>query len=371
MTTELIELEGKFIEVYIRFNDDNEKDYCFNVKSTATFGELDEIFKTLPMSLNPSIFSKHIPKGYAISRFPGHLTPEGGLLFSADASKAKFLEPKGRSELVIENVWPGQLIVPIWEWNNPVYYGVVGLLSFWLWTDLPDFITPTPYLRLSRNAILFGGYVLEHVLGNPAIGASMREEALSESSFIAQCIFFCLQLLKFAFIILILYVGAFNPYSYNPFNQKKIEVTREQLLSIGWTSSRRATIEEFSATYREKKIAAVGGIIQASKTGVLESLRDNGVTLGKGEGFDTKIPEKGDKPISLELMRKLNKFTLNYEYTELVGQFFEDSLEGKTQEDQAKAIKDFRKFGPLSSPPQIKELYIARKMLGPGDVAEE
>ncbi|KAM9916602.1 hypothetical protein OXX80_013558, partial [Metschnikowia pulcherrima] len=44
------------LEIYLRFNDDMEKDYCLQITATTTFRDLFKVFKTLPISLRPNLF---------------------------------------------------------------------------------------------------------------------------------------------------------------------------------------------------------------------------------------------------------------------------------------------------------------------------
>ena len=79
------ESEVAFLDIYIRFNNDMEKDYCFQVKTTTVFKDLYKIFKTLPLSLRPSVFYHAEPIGFRKSTSPGYLTEDGNIVFDDDS----------------------------------------------------------------------------------------------------------------------------------------------------------------------------------------------------------------------------------------------------------------------------------------------
>ncbi|GMG37441.1 unnamed protein product [Ambrosiozyma monospora] len=123
---------GKRVDVYIRMNDDEEKDYCFHVESTKTFGDLIEIFNTLPLNLSPSIYYEKIPVGFKVSTFPGYLTREGGLLFGYEAAEEKNLKSVPNDALISSKVWNGQLLIPVFPERTFLRYAVNTGLVLWL-----------------------------------------------------------------------------------------------------------------------------------------------------------------------------------------------------------------------------------------------
>ena len=57
----------------------------------------------------------------------------------------------------------------------------------------------------------------------------------------------------------------------------KLDVTKEELVKLGWTGTRKATIDEYKEYYREFKINQHGGMIQAHRAGLFNTLRNLGV----------------------------------------------------------------------------------------------
>merc|ERR1712080_247922 len=125
------------------------------------------------------------------------------------------------------------------------------------------------------------------------------------------------------------------------------DVSKEQLIDMGWTGARRATPEEYKDFYREYKI---------------KQLEHLGVFLGRGEGFDTPLD---DKSTLKDLLDEDNqKFTLNYQYLAKLGQFFE-SYTAENDSNMVEAIKQFRRYGILHSDEVISKIVSIRK--GRGD----
>ena len=87
VTTDANEEEIAFLDVYVRFNQDSERDYCFQINTKTTFGDLFKIFETLPIALRPSVFYHTQPIGFQKSTAPGYLTEDGNFLFEDDAAK--------------------------------------------------------------------------------------------------------------------------------------------------------------------------------------------------------------------------------------------------------------------------------------------
>lgn len=350
------------LEVYIRMNDDNEKDYGFSVGINDTFGDLTKIFTTLKLSLRPNVFYEQIPQGFAISTDPGYLTPYGGLLFNDDAHK--HLKTMKLDDKVSDNVWPGQLILPIWRFNDFNFYSVILLLLTWLYTDLPDFISPTPGIGLTNQITYLIAKVLTYFDLDHVAVEVLKETTVNAYSKTAQSIFFAAHVLKCLFAFGALYFGLFNPYSMNPItnhqitsNEKLDEEKRQELISIGWTGSRRATVDEFKDYYRQLEIDRAGGIVKASKLGLFEKLKSPGVVLGEGEGFQTKSTE--EKSLA-KLEEHPEKFYLSYEYFSELGEYFEEYLSSASK-DINKDIKDFRKYGPASNTARILSIVEKRR----------
>ncbi|ODV96225.1 hypothetical protein PACTADRAFT_49610 [Pachysolen tannophilus NRRL Y-2460] len=380
ISEEKVTMEGgkknDILEIYVRMNADLEKDYCFNFKSSETFQSLFKIFSTLPVQLTPSIFYDKYPIGFEVSTAPGFLTENGGLLFSyeADNRKKNYLVKVDNEDILGEKCWPGQLIFPVWQVSNARVFTIASLLFGWLYTDLPDFISPTPGICLTNQISRVLSYLALVLLDNKGLSESLYAETIEIISIPRQCFFFALHLLKVLFVFGFLYSGIFNPYSLNPLDiiGKKADVTKDELLSIGWTGSKKGTIDEYKEYYRELKIKQAGGVVEANKSGLLRRLRRTGVDLGKDEGFNTKIPttQEEKNALTLEKMRKLNKFKLNYDYISKIESIFQNKI-SKGSSNVAQDIKLFRKFGPLESNDEIKEIVQQRLERGDGDIEEE
>jgi hypothetical protein len=356
--------EDARLEVYIRMNDDNEKDYCFSVGLNDTFEDLIKIFTTLKLSLRPNAFYDQIPVGFKISTDPGYLTMYGGLLFNDDAHKSTKLMKL--NDKVSDHVWPGQLIIPVWRSNDFTFYSVVLWLLTWLYTDLPDFISPTPGICLTNQISKIIAKVLTAFELNDLASDILAETIVSKTSITAQCIFFTFHFLKCVMVFFVLYFGIFNPYSLNPVKVYHLNLTdkldekkKQELISIGWTGSRRAILDEFKEHIREFEIQRVGGIVKASKLGLFEKLKNPGVKLGEGEGFQT--PFEDIKSLQY-LEEHPEKFLLSYDYFAELGEYFENHLTTEST-DANKDIKDFRKFGPMSNTERIKTIIEKRMRL--------
>lgn len=346
------------LEVYVRMNDDMEKDYCFSVGLKDSFHDLLKIFKVLKLSLRPSVFYTQTPMGFAVCNDPGFLTPHGGLLFNDDAMD--HLQPVAMDDVISDKVWPGQLIVPVWRRDDMALYSVLMFLGTWLYTDLPDIISPTPGICLTNQLSILISKVLIYLDMQKLALDILSETEVNKSGVTAQWIFFGFHSFKVVMIFFVLYFGIFNPYSLNPIknhqlyaNDKLDESKRQELISIGWTGSRRATLDEFREYFRESEIKRVGGIVKASKMQLFEQLKKPGVKLGEGEGFQT--PVTGKKAADDE-----GKFLLSYDYFSELGEFFEHYLSTESTNIN-QDIKDFRKFGPMGNTERILEIVKKRR----------
>ncbi|KAK7677545.1 hypothetical protein QCA50_019453 [Cerrena zonata] len=247
---DVIEVEDTgYVETYIRFNDDLEKDYCFQVKTSDSFKDLFKIFKTLPIALRPNLFYNSLPLGFYVSTAPGYLTEDGGLLFSYETSEERFRRKVGNSDKLF---------------------------------------------KLHRAPV-------------------------------------------------------------------QAAVTKEQLLDIGWTGTRRACPDEYKDFYRDYKIKEHGGMIPAHQAGVFDKLKNLGVFLGLGEGFNTPLDNKST--IKDLLSEENEKFTLNYQYFAQLGEFFQNYT-NEHESNLIEAIKQFRRYGILHSNDTIAKIVKNRKSRG-------
>lgn len=381
----------QIMEIFIRMNEDDEKDYCFAVHENDTFGDLDQIFKTLPLKLSPSIFYDRYPSGYSINQAPGLLTLSGGLLFGDDAGKPKYTKIVNKNDKIADTCWPGQLIMPIWSKNSTVELTTYSALFLWLYTDLPDFISPTPGICITNQIIKLVCHILKRS-GAMALGEALEQDLLDDYSPVLQCVFFFLHLLKIFVIWLALYTGLINPISFVP-GAKLPKINRDDLLKIGWTGARKATFVQFHTQYRNLQIAKCGGILKAHSDGILEKLRKTTLKLGEGEGWSTPVPKDPlNDSINLKILSNSKKFKLCYDLIAKQAISFQkkiieieneekiskknESKDNENEEDQntdklTTEIKDFRRFGPLDTTPDIQEIVDKRFALGDGNVSDE
>lgn len=355
------EVDDGFLECYIRFNDDSEKDYCFQVKVKSEFNDLYKIFSTLPISLRPSVFYSSKPLGFKISTSPGYLTDDGALLFDDDATNEKYLKSVDLHDKIGDKIWPGQLIVPIWEHNDFHFYSFITFLLVWLYTDLPDCISPTPGICLTNQMSKLLRFILEQV-GNPALGKSFVDDLEEPLGVVPQLIFFVFHIVKVSVIFLFIHLGIFNPIKVIKFvgPPSRREVTRDELLELGWTGSKRATVEEYKEYFRSTKLKSYKSMIEAHQEGAFEKLKQVGVDLKEGEGFNTPLDHKSTLE---DLLNKEDvKFTLNYAYLARLSALFEKHI-NEPDVDVNEAVKQFRRYGLFKRDKVIEEIVELRKSI--------
>ncbi|ONH67732.1 Glucose-signaling factor 2 [Cyberlindnera fabianii] len=297
---DVIDAQDARLEVYMRMNDDSEKDYCFSVGINDTFESLMQVFHTLKLSLRPNAFYHQIPSGFKVSTDPGYLTVYGGLLYTDDATKNT--KNVKLTDKISDHAWPGQLIVPVWEPKNSNKFIVLAILAFWLYTDLPDVWSPTPGICLTNQISFIIAAILNKFELKEAALDMIRETAVNRSSFTAQMIFFAFHVFKLTNLMMLREIN---------------------LIAIGWTGSRKATLEEYKEYFRDTEVKKLGGIVKASKMGMFERLKNPGVILGEGEGFDTPLT---DVKSLKQIEANPEKFELTYEYYADIGEYFENYL---------------------------------------------
>lgn len=361
------EAEESFLDIYIRFNADSDKDYCFQVKLTTTFKDLLKIFSTLPIALRPSVFYNPMPLGFRVSTSPGYLTEDGNFLFDEKAEKIYKSVPQ--NEEISKHCWPGQLILPIWEFNSFGYYAFVAFLLTWLYTDLPDFISPTPGICLTNQVARGLIWALKY-FDYPNLAVKLENDLFEDASVYAQCFYFAFHLFKCFALWVSLYFGVFNPiklFRITP-GSVKLKVTREELLEVGWTGTAKSDINDYRDYYREYKIKEYGGMVSAHRAGLFSQLGSLGTQLGEGEGYNTPIDQK----LTLEDDLKGPKLVLNYEYFTQLGITFTMYIQDKEGQELVDCIKQYRRYGLLHSNKKIKEIVAHRKLLQPpSDNAKE
>ncbi|EMG45996.1 GSF2 Glucose-signaling factor 2 [Candida maltosa Xu316] len=353
-----------YLDIYIRFNSDVEKDYCFQINTNTTFKDLYKIFDTIPLSLRPSVFYHAKPIGFKKSISPGYLTQDGNFVFDDDA-ESKTVRVKD-SDLVNDHVWPGQLILPVWEFNDFGFYSFLAFLVCWLYTDLPDFISPTPGLCLTNQMTKFLCWVAR-LFGQDRMADIIIKDLYDPVSVGAQIAFFVFHIIKVLFLFGFLYTGLFNPIKVFrlPSRSTGLDVTKDELIKIGWTGIRKATIDEYKEYYRDCKIKQYGGMIQAHRAGLFETLKDLGVQLEEGEGFNTPMTEENKlRPMKeiIEAAKKPNfKLKVSYEYFAELGYVFGMLVDNKSGSELSALIKEHRRYGLLVASERIEKVVKGRK----------
>ncbi|EGW34633.1 uncharacterized protein SPAPADRAFT_57684 [Spathaspora passalidarum NRRL Y-27907] len=358
--------QSGYVDIYLRFNDDMEKDYCFQVKTTTTFKDLYKIFDTLPIALRPSVFYHARPIGFKKSISPGYVTEDGNFLFDYESQK----QTERITDLnasINEHVWPGQLIIPEWEFNDFGFYAFLSFLLSWLYTDLPDFISPTPGICLTNQVTrLFA--VLAVYFKQDKIAALLLEDS-AEVGITGQIIFFVFHIMKILMIFGLLYTGAFNPIKVFKLPGTSIpspkDLTKEQLLELGWTGTRKATIDEYKDYYRDYKIAEHGGMIQAHRAGLFDTMKHLGCELEEGEGYNTPLTRENMTRTLEQLLQEAKqpnfKLRLTYDYFAELGIVFAQNVESKSSSELPEFIKQYRRYGLLLSNENLQTIVKARK----------
>lgn len=354
------ESDAAALEVYLRFNDDMEKDYCFQITTSTEFRDLFKVFDTLPISLRPNVFFEPRPKGFVVSTAPGYLTEDGALLFSYETGLQKYQKRVSLDDKIAKHCWPGQLVMPEWEFNSFGFYSFLTFLMVWLYTDLPDFISPTPGICLTNQVSNLAAFIARKV-GYAHVAEIVLKDVQEPVNIGAQCVFFFFHVVKVLVLYFVVWSGMFNPTKVFRvrFLQKPKQVTKEILIELGWTGSKRANADEYKEFYRTYKIKELGGMVPAHQAGLFTKLKNLGVFLGDGEGFNTPVSPENKFADASE-----DKFVLSYEYFVKLGEYFEDYIKDKSVEEVNEAIKQFRRFGLLHSSEQISEVVQKRKQTG-------
>lgn len=354
------DLDAAALEVYLRFNDDMEKDYCFQITTSTTFKNLFKVFETLPISLRPNVFYNQRPVGFVVSTAPGYLTEDGALLFSYETNQKKYQKRVGLDEKIAKHCWPGQLIMPDWEFNSFDYYSFLTFLMVWLYTDLPDFISPTPGICLTNQMSSIVAFFASR-FGYEAIAETVLNDVRDPVNVGAQCVFFFFHLIKVLALYFAVWSGMVNPTKVfrNPFAPGPKQITKEELIELGWTGSKRANPDEYKEFYRNYKIKEHGGMVPAHQAGLFTKLKNLGVFLGDGEGFNTPVDASNKLSDISE-----DKFVLSYGLFVKLGEYFESYIKDKLVEEVNGAIKEFRRYGLLHCGEEVQEMVEKRKTKG-------
>ncbi|GMM30552.1 Gsf2 protein [Martiniozyma asiatica (nom. inval.)] len=340
--------ESKF-DVFIRMKASADNDYCFQVTKEKTFKGLIDIFTEMPVVLSPSIFYNRIPVGFKVSKYPGKLTRTGGILFGYEADFKENLEAVPIDGKISDFCLPGQLIVPVFPERKTLHLSLLAIIAVWLYTDLPDFISPTPGLCLTNQATKAIVWFLREILQKPVAAQKFWDDIFAPTGIVGQCIYFVFHIVKLTVLYFIFWAGLFNPYRF--FGQRAPEVTRETLINIGWTGSKRGNESVYQDKYRNLQVQKLGGILKVYSAGLFSKIRICNLELNKGEGFDSDFKDDSSKD---------GKFILSWDLIQEQNQYFAESLKGCTSIEMIQRLKEYRQVGPLDPCPRLEKLVNAR-----------
>lgn len=326
---------------------------------------MKRIFHTLPFSLSPNYFYHRIPAGFKVSKHPGFLTSEGGLLFCKDAGKEKYTRAVDQNSPIGDLLWDSQLVIPVWTFIPRRFLTVMSILMGWLYLDLPQYITPTP--GLAPSILMYKIIDTATEWANGTAPEPVSTEKYNSPTW--QWIFFAIHFAKIAFIFAMIQTGTFNPISLNPFSNRQLRTTKptyEMLSSIGWTNVKRASPEEWRLQNSQNKIAEEGGFGKVLQDkGKLNEIVNEGIFLTDGEGLatpKTKRSEKKDATVKTEIIDKDGKFHLSDEYfyhyyAPLAKAINDDKMDSQSK---AELMSYYRRYGPKKATPELKDIYLKR-----------
>lgn len=376
------------MEVYVRLCDDGDRDYAFQISKGDTINtKVKHIFNTnasqfkdpnIKFTLSdiivtrPTIFHNYRPTSYCKSTHPGYLTEGGCLLFHYDAADKEYLEPLDEDKPLFEQLWPGQLIVPQWDYNL-TSIGIIGaILLLWLYTDLPDCISPTPGICLTNQLSRLLIPIIENYFGNYKMASKLREEIqINYSSIPAQWAFFILHVLKIAVIVLFARLGLINPLSFNPiklFKLRNFDLTRRSgdmkitLKRLGWIGSRKASYDQYQQNFHNYMVKKYGGTVPLYKAGLLKIAAKPGVSLNNGEGFQSPLNQRFTGSTFKEIT-KSGKFILSEEYFVELENVLKAEIENANGDIRLmnELVQRFRRFGLYEPNDKLKELVRKRR----------
>ncbi|CCE66024.1 hypothetical protein TPHA_0O00540 [Tetrapisispora phaffii CBS 4417] len=370
------------MEVYVRFNGDADHDYAFQINEDDTVKtKIEPIFTDTSktglgnlMVLRPTIFHKRVPSKFYKSNHPGYLSEGACLLFDNDADYPQYLVDLDESKPLIKQLWPGQLIVPQWEYSpfNVIVY--TSLMLLWLYTDLPDMISPTPGICLSNQISRYLVLPFMEMYGLPDMTQKLKDEiTVNYNTPLAQIAFFVLHVIKVAIISLVLKLGIGNPISFNPikiFQTRIINLNdptlKKTLFNIGWMGARRAGFYDYQPNYYNYIMKKYGGPVAAYKANKLRTAARPGLVLAEGEGFQTPLKDRFTNS-TFKTMEEKKKFVLSEEYYIELEKNLKENIDlcegdiGKMNNE----IRRFRRFGLYEVSPKLRQLVLDRKSVEP------
>lgn len=364
------------MDVTIRFNDDYENDYIFEIKKNHTvnnylkklFNPDGKVAEMLP--LRPSIFYSRTPSTFYKSVHPGILTPGGTVLFNFDSTDKEFLVELDPEVPLVEQLWPGQLVVPKWDIRFFNILRYIAFCSAWLYTDLPDFISPTPG-HCFTNYISWAFIPVMNYIDKPEYAEKLRSEIMPNSSGqIAQIIFFTLHVAKILVMTLFFGLGMANPISFNLMKIRKSknidagdESVRKLLKEIGWTGLKRAPYDVYKKAFYDSVMKKYGGLVGAYKAGTLKRAANPGTVLEKGEGFSTPLSRKDEN--TFEVMEKDHQYILSIAYYLQLEKDLEAEIEkcGRDVDKINNLIRDYKRYGLLNAGEKISKIIAEKEQL--------
>lgn len=374
------------MEVYVRLNNDVERDFAFQVDSEDTINsKIAKVFLkggegvSDIIVLRPTIFHKKLPTGYSKSMHPGYMTEGGCLIFDYDADLKQYKQKIDPEKKLMDQLWPGQLILPEWETSTTNIIIYVALMLVWLYTDLPDVISPTPGISLTNQLSRIAIPILEHFeLGHVADRLKM-EIQVNYTGLAAQWLFFVVHILKIAVLTMFFTTAMVNPISFNPavlYKIRNIQLTdpklRSLLRSLGWVGARRGTYDEYQGNLYSYIMKKYGDPAKAFRAGMIKVAAAPGFPLGEGEGFQTPLAQRLTGS-TFKTIKEEGKFVLSEEYFIQL----EDDLKKKLDACQGdigemnNEIRRFRRFGFFEPGEELKELVQLRKEALANEKAEK
>ncbi|AHY76420.1 Gsf2p [Saccharomyces cerevisiae YJM987] len=376
------------MEIYIRLNADVEHDYAFQVSNEDTINnKIKKIFPSKTgladlMVLRPSIFHEKEPVKFYKSIHPGYLSEGGCLMFHYEADNEENLEELNDSKPLIDQLWPGQLVVPEWKLSKKNIWVYTIIMLAWLYTDLPDAISPTPGICLTNQLSRLLIPVAKH-MDLPEIAAKLEQEVQANySSLVAQWLFFVMHIFKVGIITLFLKLGIANPISFNPYklwslrdltspsangaknsggNNNTTDL-KTRLRSLGWIGAKRATYDDYQTNYYNYVIDKMGGAVAAYRAGAIRKAAAPGIQLVAGEGFQSPLEDRFTAS-TFTAIKTERKFILSEEYfVELENNLKKilEEYDGDIGKMNAE-IRRFRRFGIYEPDEKLASLVNLRR----------
>lgn len=364
------------MEIYVRLNDDVERDFAFQIDTDDTINT--KIAKSFRKGgegvsdfivLRPTIFHEKQPIGYYKSMHPGYLTEGGCLIFDYDADLKQYKQRLDPDKKLMDQLWPGQLILPEWKKSRENIIIYVALMLFWLYTDLPDAISPTPGICLTNQLSRIAIPIFEH-FEKTHIADKLREEIqVNFSGLLAQWGFFVVHILKIALVTMFFTVGMVNPISFNPavlYKIRNLQLTdpriKNLLRSLGWVGAKRGTYDEYQGNFYQFIIDKYGDPAKAFRAGMIKVAAAPGLRLGDGEGFQTPLDQRFTGS-TFKTIKEEGKFIISEEYFLQLEEDLKKNLES-CQGDIGRMnneIRRFRRFGLYEPGEELQELVKLRK----------